>query len=113
MKRFMILVLAGVAVLAAPVQADSPPKDTKDAVSTAPTCPKEETASRPESHVDFSGSTGLVFDPLAPGGARPADSLADQQHPFANPGTVTLAPLPQQPAPKEEKSNVATKKSCL
>jgi hypothetical protein len=55
----------------------------------------------PQGHVDLSGS-GLQFDPLAPGGARPADPT-DAQAQAVDPTTVLLFPSTPSTTINEEK----------
>jgi hypothetical protein len=104
MKLLVLLAFAGTAVLAMPVGAETQAKGDRVKDAAAP-CLKEPEPKQPANQLDFAGnSNGLVFDPFAPGGARPATPSGNQRV-GVDPTTVTLfPPTTEQPTvqPKEE-----------
>ena len=114
MKLLVFLAFAGMAVLAMPAGAET--QATGDKVQKAPAvCPKNPVPQQPANQLDFAGnSSGLQFDPFAPGGARPA-ATPESQRVGVDPTTVTLFPTTEastEPTTTGKTENHAEDQSC-
>jgi|GEM_PF-5746782 len=117
MQRFALYASAAAALLLqVAATATQDPNVEKAPVVNDPSCPpRPEPEPAPTVPLDLSRS-GLVFDPLAPGGARPEQREEIVPVPV-NPRTVTLSPVtrgdqPDQPVtPLPEGKELETLKS--
>ncbi len=103
MIRLLATLATVMAVSQTPILPRADPVSGKDRETTGPPCPpRHEPESAAPSPLDL--ARGLVFDPLAPGGARPENAEKITPVPV-DPGMVRLFPvLPTPTEPKTEES---------
>ena len=96
-----LAILAAVAAVVSTPAAPGKPVGGKDAEAKSLSCPPRQEPEPVPTGPDLSAQ-GLVFDPLAPGGARPMEQGTTATAPV-NPSTVTLFPVPAKPKTTGEK----------
>lgn len=98
--RHLLVSVALAAIIQIPAASQNETVDGSDAALSSYPCPPRPESDPASSRPPDVSPQGLVFDPGAPGGARPEERRESMPVPV-DPRTVTLFPVPQQPSTTE------------